>query len=619
MQGKDATFKFLEQIERLIIPYFQRRYVWEESNWEQLLQEWEYGNVDHFLGSIVLNNPQISSTEGKVVEVIDGQQRLTTLTILYKVCFDIIIEKRKGNPEVIGEEKGKKKLVLGKDGLKLVHSKLDIDDYKMVMSDEIKSKLGEITLTSEAEKLNYKKKKKNRVNASSNILQCYKYFYNNLKSNDYSDKIEYLWEDLNSSSKKLFVVIDIYPNENAQQIFDCINSAGVRLTSADIVKNNLFSKAKTILKDNDKLDIAYKNYWDDVFEKNNDTKNYWDSIISIGRYKRDNLEMLLYCYAMIKGIYDPDKHTIDKLSKLYKDKIDSFSNSDFNELEDFIKGLKEYAEVYRKYIDFNSDDEYSYDDKLKLFMLSIGVLDTTTFCAYILKVLKENIIKENSLPKELDLLQKLIYRAAICNDTSTMKNYNKECANLVSCKKTIDKYYDERMNEGLITNQCVVEALHHVSSNKIAKIVLFLTELKMRNQKRKTENELKYIYQTEHIMPVTYANHWGFDKVPVKKKIFNEKSKKESWTIESDLESQIELRENAILEIGNMTLLTSSLNQSYGNQGMEKKSSKLKSYASNIIITTDVLSEYEQSKIWDEETISKRTDKIINEFMSYIE
>ena len=163
MQGKDATFKFLEQVERFEVPYFQRAYVWNESNWEQLLEEWEYGNVDHFLGSIVLNNPERSSTEGKVVEIIDGQQRLTTLTILYKACFDIIVSKRKGNPEEVGEEKGKKKALLGKDNsLKITHSKLDINFYKMVMKEDSADLLGEIILQSEADEYNYGKKKSKR-------------------------------------------------------------------------------------------------------------------------------------------------------------------------------------------------------------------------------------------------------------------------------------------------------------------------------------------------------------------------------------------------------------------------------------------------------------------------
>lgn len=619
MEGKDATFKFLEKINKFEVPYFQRSYVWNENNWEQLLREWEYGEIDHFLGSIVLNNPQLSSTKGKYVEIIDGQQRLTTLTILYKACFDLVIKNKKDDLEAIGREKGKKENILGlEDDLKITHSKLDIDYYKSVMKDDAFDMIGDIVLQSEADAYNYKKKKNNRKCASNNILQCYKYFINSL-SNDYINKLNMLWDDLNSSTKKLFVVIDVFPGENAQQIFDCINSAGIRLTSADIVKNNLFKKVKSIITNNKKLDSLYKEYWGDIFEKDEDTKKYWDTVISVGRYKRDNLEMLLYCYALIKGIYDPEENTIDNIARLYKDKIDAITSKTIAKLESYMKEFKEYALVYRKYINFNKDDEYTYDNKLKLFMLIIDVLDTTTFCAYILKILKKKPPVGNEIPEELNILQKLILRAAICNDSSTIKDYNKQCFNLVIGKKTVKKYYKDRLDIGNINNDAVINALHNVTSNKIAKIVLFLIELKNRNDKKKTEQELKYVYQTEHLMPVKYDKYWGFDKVPVKQKVFDNKSGKDKWRIESkNRDLQTELRENAIYEIGNMTLLTSSLNQSYGNKSMKEKYPKLKSYASNIIITTEFLADYEKKKIWDEETISNRSNCLIKEFMPFL-
>lgn len=74
----------------LEIPFFQRAYVWGEDQWERLLEDMEqvsHSNKPYFLGSLILKQ-QLTTTKhnvGDVRSVIDGQQRLTTLNIFFKV------------------------------------------------------------------------------------------------------------------------------------------------------------------------------------------------------------------------------------------------------------------------------------------------------------------------------------------------------------------------------------------------------------------------------------------------------------------------------------------------------------------------------------------------------
>jgi uncharacterized protein with ParB-like and HNH nuclease domain len=88
MEAREKELKFLATEGKIIIPFFQRTYVWEQENWENLLEGLFSKPDGHFLGSIILKQIRTSSGEPKKLEVVDGQQRLTTLSILIKVLYD---------------------------------------------------------------------------------------------------------------------------------------------------------------------------------------------------------------------------------------------------------------------------------------------------------------------------------------------------------------------------------------------------------------------------------------------------------------------------------------------------------------------------------------------------
>ena len=77
------------------------------------------------------------------------------------------------------------------------------------------------------------------------------------------------------------VSIDLNNDEDEQQIFDTINSLGVRLTTGELLKNYFY--------DCDDLDF-FNSTWKQVFEKDEECKNYWETDITTGRLKRNNLE-----------------------------------------------------------------------------------------------------------------------------------------------------------------------------------------------------------------------------------------------------------------------------------------------------------------------------------------
>ena len=88
MEAEAKSFNFLS-IEGLVrVPFFQRGYIWEKDNWEDLLTNLLNTTSSHFLGSVVFKQQPSATGKPKEVLVIDGQQRLTTISILLKALYD---------------------------------------------------------------------------------------------------------------------------------------------------------------------------------------------------------------------------------------------------------------------------------------------------------------------------------------------------------------------------------------------------------------------------------------------------------------------------------------------------------------------------------------------------
>jgi uncharacterized protein with ParB-like and HNH nuclease domain len=299
----------------LEIPFFQRSYVWDKTQWERLLEDMEnisQSNKPYFLGSVILKQ-QPTTTGNKVGDqrtLIDGQQRLTTLSIFFKV----LALKTKDDYEF-------NRMFKLRDLIAIQHNHNDIDTYEKIMN------LIELE----------------NLKGCDNITNAYHYFKENIKP-----------EKLNINnilSKILFVGIDLSENEDEQQIFDTINSLGVTLTTAELLKNYFFNRNEI---------STYEVYWKNIFEKNEETKQYWDREITTGRIKRAFIDLFFFSYLQIKiqdkalNIKTEDKIEFSKVENLfesYKKIIQTYLGNDKNGI---LKEIKEYALIFQENFDFST-------------------------------------------------------------------------------------------------------------------------------------------------------------------------------------------------------------------------------------------------------------------------
>lgn len=605
MRAKDKSLMEIlntDEKTRFVIPFFQRSYVWEEENWQNLYDDIKE-NSNHFLGSIILKESKNDKYEK---DVIDGQQRLTTLTVLLKALFDLSSEEAKMHRIhsccviLFGKEMRFKN---GKGSvdyyIRLNHSKYDKEAYKKVIG-EVKVVDGKHIITS------MKEDEIQNINDEKDhaILNCYKYFYNRLKDEDEQTKFEML-NLLSNNDKHILVSIELdKENDDEQTIFDTVNNSGKRLSIADIIKNKLFQRALDLLRqegrDEKEVYNFYELEWEGLFYKDKEFFDFWNSETQTGRAKRSNMEVLLYCIAIIKNEYNPSVNYLDKLNQTYDEISKKYTT--YEEMKNFINEIIEYAYGYVElFKDYASDDNYQKHQYLKRLLLVTKQLEISTFAPLILSIHTSNELTNEEKNYRFHDLEKFLIKNVVCGLST--KNYNNNCAELIRDYEGHAEglFYDERFNDFKTEN-----ALYKLK-NKQATLILFLIELSQ-IQPYDDIQSLQYIYSLEHIMPKDWGKFWGFKDVPPVD--YN------GSIIEEPIEAELN-RNKSISSLGNMTLVKKSFNSSLKNKSFSvkmkgnKKCRGFEEY-STLKLTRKIIEDYNNGKDWwNEQSIYNRLQKIL--------
>lgn len=544
----------------LEIPFFQRSYVWDKEQWARLLEDMKAiskNNKPYFLGSVILKQQETSSSlQGDVRTLIDGQQRLTTLNIFFKVLnlmngrndFDNVFKLRRDAQ------------------IALKHNHNDAHNFNHIVN------------LLELEEI------ENSEATFCHIIGAYNYFRENIVAKEY--------DFFNIMDNIMFVGIDLNRDEDEQQIFDTINSLGVRLTTAELLKNYLFNR-------NDLT--AYDNNWKPVFEKDAETKAFWDRDITAGRMKRENIDLFFYSYLQIKlqdkdlNLKSEDKQRLGRFNSLFENYKEFIIISGIDR-KILIKEIKEYALVYKNNLNFDIigtelTDEYGID---RINTLIFG-LENTVLIPFILYVLKNTFADDQ---KEIFMyLESYIMRRMLSK--SVNKNYNNLFSEelilngidtLVKFKEYIDKKAET--DNAMPSDEDVIKGIHNSKLvNKQTAGILYMIESRIRDRSKHSTALLGLNrYSLEHLMPKKWENNWG--------------------TVEN--EEQRYNRNSTLLTLGNLAIITSSLNSSIRDSSWSLKvngkgtKKGLKDFATSLETMFDSLELDE----WNENSINHRADQL---------
>jgi hypothetical protein len=413
-------------------------------------------------------------------------------------------------------------------------------------------------------------------NQDHKMLRAYEYFKEQVQS--FSDEqIDTLRAVILEKVPVISMLLS--SDDDEQVIFDTINSLGVKLTTAELLKNHIFK--------DERLEHLYTAVWEPVFEADEKTITFWDKDKTAGRMIRKNIEVLLYCYLMITT---QSEIQLDSLYKEYKNWLKNQSDKDKTR---FLNDLKQYAEYFADLPEGEQLNEISYVEDEKRFFHVVENLSITTVYPLILFIYRE-VTDEDERRSILNLLESYLVRRNICRLTT--KNYNNLFMSMirtlagrrdrsqqlsVGSIKDILSSFSEETNRFPDDVEVMAAFKKSALSNQNAREILYLIALYQKKSPLVDVAKLSLSsYSVEHMMPVKWQQNWPIldpdDQPPAS-------------------------RDKAIRMLGNLTLVTKRLNSKLSNDAWDKKRKTLRKYSS-LNITTDYL----DGDGWDETSIYSR-------------
>lgn len=389
MKGdSQPILKFMEgSSKRFVIPVYQRNYDWKKDNCQQLFRDLmdviSHDRSSHFFGSIV------ASTEGDDFIIIDGQQRLTTISLMLLALTNLITEKKvKCESPYLAA---------------MIKEEFLIDKWQ---PDNRKIKLKPVKNDMKA--FNSLFGPSEDFVRDSNVTQNYLYFYEEI------EKSGLLADKLFEAIKKLIVInITLDRDDDPQLIFESLNSTGLDLSEADKIRNYILMGLEQKIQER-----MYEDYWNKI----EILTNY-----QVSDFIRQYLTFKLAKWPNINGVYSVFKHYVE-----------------YNEFETeaLLKDLKHHARFYSQ-ITNGTTGTYQVDIILKrLALMEMSVVNPFFFAIF--EKFSSSELDETDLCNILSTIESFLFRRLVCEVPTNALNkifasLNNDALKIIEDKKDYAK------------------------------------------------------------------------------------------------------------------------------------------------------------------------------------
>jgi uncharacterized protein with ParB-like and HNH nuclease domain len=484
MEAKQTQIQIFIQTPKVqfVIPVYQRNYDWSTQQCGDLLSDIisvvEENRVSHFIGSIVyLHEGIMITSEVRELVIIDGQQRLTTINILYVALYRFAKEKGLHQQDEIYTS-----------FLTNQHVQHESSKLKLKQTDNNAIAFKAILNGTE-----------NELDKYSNVKENFSYFKSQINEDNFLTI-------LNGLQRLIFVEIALERDkDDPQRIFESLNSTGLDLSQSDLIRNFILMDLEP--KDQNKI---YDQIWNPIEENARDLVRQ-KSMVS--DYIRD--------YLTLKTKRIPNKGKVyEEFKKLYiNKKDDSFQQE--------LENIKALSVHYRKFI----NPQVITDNVLRRELEYISRLEINVAFPFLLQVFEDcenSIIDQPTLIKILKLIQSFTWRRFIVGlPTNAL---NKIFMTLYS---EIDQedYYEtlcvallKKRGSGKFPNDQELRlALHDKDLyNTQSKNRSYFFELLENHNNREYVNTASELITIEHIFPRNPDNKWLNDLSPDEYSAFKE-------------------------------------------------------------------------------------------------
>jgi hypothetical protein len=577
--------------QRLIVPLFQRPYVWNQENqWEplwkdivrlteRLLNRSHEKHYPHFLGAVVLQQKQNIVGTMQERTIIDGQQRLTTLQLLFDALHGELIAADATQPAL-----RLKPLVVNddpfcrqpEDRFKVWPTNRDRPAFNAVMAAEPPVDYDALGFDDER------------------MVQAHRFFSQQARAwltGDGAEQVRTRADAIETVARDLLqmVVIDLGADENAQEIFETLNARGAQLTPADLIKNFIFQR---LMESGDDVEGAYQRHWKD-FES-----AFWEAEISVGRLRYPRSSIFLNHWLIARTGEEVVAREVFTRFKRY-------SLESEQPMRLLLAQLDRAARVYRGFVE---GPEGSVPiDRLALFAYRTNVMESEVIKPLILFLLdsEQAPIPGAQLKKALSVIESWMVRRMLVR--ATTKSYTQFVAEIIVHLRNNERTKSGDVAEAFLASQTsdsrywpdddeireqlrILPAYRRLQRGRL-RMVLEAIEDHRRGWRADEsglggERVARGQYAIEHVMPRKWE-HWPL----------------------VDGRSEVE-REAIVHTLGNLTLLTARLNSKVSNGPWLGESGKRHGLEAHdvLLLNRDLLKTAGDN--WNDAAVRARSDEL---------
>jgi|GEM_PF-243775 len=606
----------LKERQQWVVPVYQRHYSWKSDDEEQIPNLWSdlrdqtlmvlegRNPFPHYFGAIIYSQPN-NQPFGAVTQrhLVDGQQRITTfqlvLAALREAAKDLEAD---GFDDVINSylfnEVSKSMPDPEREKFKLWPSNYDRNLYRHIVLHTLAE------LREKESKYFYKNGNLNKSIAPK-LLRAFFYLHEHFiefvceRQENEAETTMHVFEGLLRAFLTAFqiVVIQLNENDDAQEIFASLNGKAEPLAPFDLIRNDVFHRARKQDEDGEAL---FDEKWK-PFET-----PFWSEMVKQGRFKKARADHFVGHTVVAQTAREVN------LGKIATEYQNYARNRGFDSVASELDVLLQYGAAYR---DLEQRPEGTITNRIANVL---SIWDLSTFHPLILWITTQEI-PDDDKRRLYATVESYIIRRELCG--LTPKNFNKVVIGVI--RETRGK---ENIVEALNAHIASLtgdaskmpsnaeigaaceqfDAYGKIASQKL-RYILKCIEESMRtkfDEATVTTSNLS----VEHVLPQKWAENWPLKngKIAPCEDVWELEILKKKAELDDETKSLMQERQRMVNTLGNLTLITGSLNPSLGNaawESTEGKSGKKERLSKSLLALNRDIAEVQ---IWNEGAIKNR-------------
>lgn len=539
------------------LPHFQREYAWDKENWKTLLDDVfnvcvvsNQQKTDHFLGSLVVINDGNRDGIIPAFKLVDGQQRLTTVSLMLYALHDLVKDEKPNlatniRPLLINQ------YATGDSFFKIWPTKKydDRDSYiTLIQSGYLPT------------------------NSKSKIPEAYVFFYrelgHKLKRQEFDPDQLFI-----AITNQLYVVfIDLDNRERPYEIFESLNAKGKPLTQPDLVRNYVAMRLPEATQE-----VVFDQYWSKIEELLREER-------SVGRSRLGEITGFLRHYLALRAGALPSENSV---YVRFRDRMEK----EFPEHDQFVvevARVKRFAEYYNRLL----RPEAEMDETVREKLSRLNILEITTAYPFLMAMYDawdKGDISRDEFITGLDTLENYIVRRYLTNEPTNYLN-----------KMFPTLWRDIDQTQFLTSLRQLLVNRNYPNDSKVKIAVM---EQEMYDKRIQTRQKINLVLETiNRYLSRGSGGYTQLDANPTIEHVMPQ-TLSEAWKVTLGEEWQDTYRDY-LHTLGNLTLVTQEWNSSLSNAPFPDKKKKLENHA--LKLNSDYFSRYISQ--WNKHGIRARAE-----------